>query len=60
MRRSGIASSAAEAGKLTFTDEGGRAVDFFTRFYLDKEKDLIVDLFLDGDTLRYVLRRVLR
>ena len=31
-------------------------MDFFTRFYLDKEKDLIVDLFLDGDTLRYVLR----
>ena len=31
-------------------------MEFFTRFYLDKEKDLIVDLFLDGSELRYVLR----
>ena len=31
-------------------------MEFFTRFYLDKEKDLIVDLFLDGNELRYVLR----
>ena len=31
-------------------------MDFFGRFYLDKEKDIIVDLFVDGDELRYVLR----
>ena len=29
---------------------------FFGRFYLDKEKDIVVDLFRDGDELRYVLR----
>ena len=28
----------------------------FGRFYLDKEKDIIVDLFREGDALRYVLR----
>ena len=28
----------------------------FGTFYLDKEKDLIVDLFLEGETMHYVLR----
>ncbi len=28
----------------------------FGQFYLDKEKDIVVDLFLEGETLRYVLR----
>ena len=28
----------------------------FGHFYLDKEKDLVVDLFREGDELRYVLR----
>ena len=28
----------------------------FGQFYLDKEKDIIVDLFLEDDVLRYVLR----
>ena len=28
----------------------------FGQFYLDKEKDIAVDLFRDGDTLHYVLR----
>ena len=28
----------------------------FGRFYLDKEKDLVVDLYRDGDELHYVLR----
>ena len=28
----------------------------FGRFYLDKEKDIIVDLFMDGDELFYTLR----
>ncbi len=31
-------------------------MDFFARFYLDKEKDIIVDLYDDGGELRYVLR----
>ncbi len=29
---------------------------FFTRFYLDKEKDIIVELDLTGERMRYVLR----
>ncbi|MBQ6679435.1 MAG: adenosine deaminase [Lachnospiraceae bacterium] len=29
---------------------------FFQRFYLDKEKDMIVDLYMEGDDLSYVLR----
>ena len=29
---------------------------FFGRFYLDKEKDIVVDLYRDGEELRYVLR----
>ena len=29
---------------------------FFGRFYLDKEKDIIVDLYREGEELRYVLR----
>ena len=29
---------------------------FFGRFYLDKEKDIVVDLYREGDALRYVLR----
>ena len=29
---------------------------YFGRFYLDKEKDVIVDLNREGETLRYVLR----
>lgn len=28
----------------------------FGHFYLDKEKDIIVDLFMEGETLSYVLR----
>ena len=28
----------------------------FGTFYIDKEKDLIVDLFLEGETMHYVLR----
>ena len=28
----------------------------FGQFYLDKEKDLVVELFRDGETLRYLLR----
>ena len=31
-------------------------MEAFGRFYLDKEKDLVVDLFREGDELRYVLR----
>ena len=31
-------------------------MDPFGRFYLDKEKDIIVDLYRDGDVLSYVLR----
>ncbi len=31
-------------------------MEFFTRFYLDKEKDMIVELYRDGDELRYLLR----
>ena len=31
-------------------------MDPFGRFYLDKEKDIIVDLYRDGDALSYVLR----
>ena len=31
-------------------------LDFFGRFYLDKEKDLIVDLYRESGELRYVLR----
>lgn len=29
---------------------------WFGRFYLDKEKDMIVDLFLDGEEMSYILR----
>ncbi|MBQ2640737.1 MAG: hypothetical protein IJG15_01925, partial [Lachnospiraceae bacterium] len=28
----------------------------FGHFYLDKEKDIIVDLLMEGETLSYVLR----
>ena len=28
---------------------------WFQRFYLDKEKDMIVDLYREGEGLRYVL-----
>ena len=28
----------------------------FGHFYLDKEKDIIVDLYMEGDALSYVLR----
>ena len=28
----------------------------FGQFFLDKEKDLVVDLYRDGDELTYVLR----
>lgn len=31
-------------------------MDYFTRFYLDKEKDIIVDLYREGGALHYVLR----
>ena len=31
-------------------------MEAFGQFYLDKEKDLVVDLFREGDELRYVLR----
>ena len=31
-------------------------MEAFGRFYLDKEKDLVVDLYREGDELRYVLR----
>ncbi len=31
-------------------------MEAFGHFYLDKEKDLVVELFRDGDELRYVLR----
>lgn len=31
-------------------------MEAFGHFYLDKEKDLVVDLFREGDELRYVLR----
>ncbi|MBR3314308.1 MAG: hypothetical protein IKG18_09250 [Atopobiaceae bacterium] len=31
-------------------------MEAFGHFYLDKEKDLVVDLFRDGDELHYVLR----
>ena len=29
---------------------------YFGHFYLDKEKDIIADLFMEGETLSYVLR----
>ena len=29
---------------------------FFQRFYLDREKDIVVELFLDGDRLLYLIR----
>lgn len=35
--------------------KGGR-MEAFGQFYLDKEKDLVVDLYRDGDELHYVLR----
>lgn len=35
---------------------GRGRMEAFGRFYLDKEKDLVVDLYRDGDELRYVLR----
>ena len=31
-------------------------MEFFARFYLDKEKDIIVDLYQESGGLRYVLR----
>ena len=31
-------------------------MEWFGQFYLDKEKDLVVELFRDGETLRYLLR----
>ena len=31
-------------------------MELFSRFYLDKEKDIIVDLYRQGEALRYVLR----
>ena len=31
-------------------------MEAFGHFYLDKEKDLVVDLFREGDELHYVLR----
>ena len=31
-------------------------MEAFGQFYLDKEKDLVVDLFLEGDEMHYVLR----
>ncbi len=31
-------------------------MSFFGRFYLDKEKDIIVDLYREGEELAYVLR----
>ena len=37
------------------TSEGGR-MRAFGHFYLDKEKDHVVDLFQEGDDLRYMLR----
>lgn len=31
-------------------------MSFFGRFYLDREKDIVVELFREGDELRYILR----
>ncbi|MCR5295344.1 MAG: adenosine deaminase [Lachnospiraceae bacterium] len=31
-------------------------MEHFGRLYLDKEKDIIVDLYMEGETMRYVLR----
>jgi len=31
-------------------------MELFGRFYLDKEKDIVVDLYREGETLSYVLR----
>ena len=37
-------------------ENGGAAMERFGQFYLDKEKDIVVELFSDGDQLRYLLR----
>ena len=29
---------------------------FFQKFYLDREKDIVVDLYMDGDRLFYIIR----
>ena len=29
---------------------------FFQRFYLDREKDIVVELYMEGDRLFYVMR----
>ncbi len=31
-------------------------IKYFKHFYLDKEKDIVVDLFLDNDTMHYEIR----
>ena len=31
-------------------------MDYFGQFYLDSEKDIIITLYKEGKTLRYVLR----
>ena len=35
---------------------GGRSVIFFQQFYLDREKDIVVDLYMEGESLSYVIR----
>ncbi len=29
---------------------------FFQRFYLDREKDIVVELYMEGERLKYVIR----
>ena len=37
---------------------GGRCVTivFFQQFYLDREKDIVVDLYMEGERMHYIMR----
>ena len=37
---------------------GGRcvAIVFFQQFYLDREKDIVVDLYMEGERMHYIMR----
>ena len=50
---SGIAESAAR--HVSTRDGRVSQVEWFQRFFLDREKDIIVDLYRDGEAIRYVL-----
>ena len=55
LMREGPGNPKSACRTLGSNEEGDRKMKWFRRFYLDKEKDIIVDLFRDGDTMPFVL-----